>query len=224
MILHLNSLLLREWRLVWRRARDIGLALGFMVISASLFPIAVGPEPLQLSLMAGGVIWVLALIAVLMSLDRLFQHEFEDGSLEAIHLSPVPLELILLVKAILHWLSTALPLIAITPMVGLFMNLDKAAYAPLILGLLLATPSLSLVGTLGAALSVGARRSQILLTLLVLPLYIPILIFAASGLELERNALNANAHYLFLAALLCFFIIICPIAGAAALRYHNNNT
>ncbi|MFK7866238.1 MAG: heme exporter protein CcmB [Alphaproteobacteria bacterium] len=220
MIFLFKTLFLREWRVAWRRAEDIGIALGFMLIATSLFPIAVGPEPQRLSLMASGVIWVIALIAVLMSLDRLFHQDHHDGVLMQLLLSNVPPSMIILTKAFTHWLSTGVPLIAITPLAGMFLNLPLNAYLPLLLSLLLATPSLSLIGTLGASLTVGARRSAILLTLLVLPLYIPVLIFAVTGVEAAMTSLNPAPHFLILGALLILSLVACPLGGGAAIKFH----
>ena len=218
----LKALFLREWRLTWRHAGDIGVTLGFLLIACSLFPLAVGPEPKRLAMMAGGVIWVLCLLAVIISLDRLFQKDHDDGILAQLYLSQTPAFLLVMVKAFVHWLSIALPIIAITPLAGLFLNLPTPAFFPLLLGLLLATPSLSLIGTMGAALTLGTRRSAILLTILILPFYIPILIFAVIGFETYLSGLNAMPHFLILAVLFIMSILICPFIGGQAIKLHQH--
>lgn len=214
-----RAVLLRDLRLAIRQSADLALVLGFFVIAASLFPFGVGPSPDTLARIAPGVIWVLALLSVMLSLDRLFQQDLADGSLEQMALSPTPLSLVVLAKCLAHWLTTGLPLIAIAPLIGILLNLPAEGYAVLLAGLALGTPSLSLIGAVGAALSLGARRSGLLIALLVLPLYIPILIFGVTAVDAVLTSVPPTAHFLYLAAILMAAIPLAPLAAAAAVRH-----
>jgi len=214
-ILHL---ILRDLRLALRQRADASLAVLFFVLTAALFPFGVGPEPNLLARMAPGVIWVTALLAVLLSLERMFLADYEDGSLELLILSPHPLELTVLAKALAHWLTTGLPLIAATPLIALFYNMDAAGLPMLMLAMALGTPSLSLIGAIGAALTLGARRGGVLIPLLVLPLNVPVLIFGVSAVDAALGGLNAKPHIMFLGALFLGFLVLAPLASAAALR------
>jgi heme exporter protein B len=164
------------------------------------------------------VIWVTALLAVLLSLERLFLADYEDGSLELLVLAPQPLELAVLGKALAHWLTTGLPLIAAAPILAIIYNMDPAGLPMLLLAMALGTPSLSLIGTVGAALTLGARRGGVLIPLLVLPLNVPILIFGVAALDAAMAGLNARPHILFLGAFLLGATVLAPLAAAAALR------
>jgi heme exporter protein B len=190
----------------------------FFVLTAAIFPFGVGPEPNLLARMGPGVIWVTALLAVLLSLERLFLADYEDGSLELLVLTPLPLELAVLAKALAHWLTTGLPLIAAAPLLALLYNMDPAALPMLIVAMLLGSPSLSLIGAIGAALVLGARRGGVLIPLLVLPLNVPVLIFGVGAVDAALFGLNARPHLLFLGAILLLFLVVTPLAGAAALR------
>lgn len=214
-----RAVLLRDLRLAIRQSADLALVLGFFVIAASLFPFGVGPSPDTLARIAPGVIWVLALLSVMLSLDRLFQQDLADGSLEQMALSPTPLSLVVLAKCLAHWLTTGLPLIAIAPVIGILLNLPAEGYAVLLAGLALGTPSLSLIGAVGAALSLGARRAGLLIALLVLPLYIPILIFGVTAVDAVLTSVPPTAHFLYLAAILMAAIPLAPMAAAAAVRH-----
>ncbi len=214
-----RAVLLRDLRLAIRQSADLALVLGFFVIAASLFPFGVGPSPDTLARIAPGVIWVLALLSVMLSLDRLFQQDLADGSLEQMALSPTPLSLVVLAKCLAHWLTTGLPLIAIAPVIGILLNLPAEGYAVLLAGLALGTPSLSLIGAVGAALSLGARRAGLLIALLVLPLYIPILIFGVTAVDAVLTSVQPTAHFLYLAAILMAAIPLAPLAAAAAVRH-----
>ncbi|WP_420419077.1 heme exporter protein CcmB [Pacificispira sp.] len=214
-----RAVLLRDLRLAIRQSADLALVLGFFVIAASLFPFGVGPSPDTLARIAPGVIWVLALLSVMLSLDRLFQQDLADGSLEQMALSPTPLSLVVLAKCLAHWLTTGLPLIAIAPVIGILLNLPAEGYAVLLAGLALGTPSLSLIGAVGAALSLGARRAGLLIALLVLPLYIPILIFGVTAVDAVLTSVPPTAHFLYLAAILMAAIPLAPLAAAAAVRH-----
>jgi heme exporter protein B len=197
---------------------DAFMAVTFFVIAGALFPLGVGPEPAVLARIAGGVIWVTALLAVLLSLDRLFQQDFEDGSLDLLVLAPTPLEATVMAKAAAHWLTTGLPLIAASPVLAVLLNLPAAGYPVLLAAMALGTPSLSLIGAIGAALSLGARRGGVLMSLLVLPLYVPVLIFGVAAVDAATLGLSAQPHLLLLGAILAAALPLAPWAAAAALR------
>jgi heme exporter protein B len=211
-------LVARDLRLAMRQGGDAAMVIAFFVLTVVLFPFGVGPEPELLQRIAAGIVWVTALLAALLSLERLFQADYEDGSLEALALLPLPLEAQVLAKCLAHWLVTGLPLIIVAPLLALLLHLDSAGYPALIAGMILGTPILSLVGAIGAALSLGARRGGVLLSLLVLPLYIPILIFGVAAIEAEIAGFGARPHLLLLAALLVLAVGLVPFAAAAALR------
>ncbi len=194
------------------------MVVGFFVMTVILFPFGVGPEPELLQRIAAGIIWVTALLAALLSLERLFQGDYEDGSLEALILLPLPLEAQVLAKCLAHWLVSGLPLTLVAPLLGLLLHLDSAGYGTLMLGMALGTPILSLLGAVGAALTLGARRGGVLLSLLVLPLYIPVLIFGVAAVEAQIAGFGARPHLLLLAALLVLALGLVPFAAAGALR------
>lgn len=214
-----GAVLARDLRLALRQSVDLGLVLGFFVIAAALFPFGVGPDPAVLADMAPGIVWVLALLAVMLSLDRLFQADHADGALEQFVLAPVPLPVIVLAKALAHWLTAGLPLIAAAPLIALMLNLPAPAYGVLLAGLALGTPTLSLIGAVGAALALGARRAGLLTAVLVLPLFIPVLIFGATAVDAHLAGLDVGAHFLYLGALLAAAIPLAPWAAAAAIRH-----
>ena len=211
-------LVARDLRLALRQRADAGMVVLFFVLTAALFPFAVGPEPNLLARMAPGVIWVTALLAVLLSLERLFLADYEDGSLELLALAPLPLEATVLAKALAHWLTTGLPLVVAGPLLALLYNMDAAGLPMLVLAMALGSPSLSLIGAVGAALTLGARRGGVLIPLLVLPLNIPVLIFGVAAIDAELAGLSARPHLLFLGALFLVSLVTAPLAGAAALR------
>lgn len=213
-----RHMLLRDLRLAFRQGMDVFMAVTFFVIAGALFPLGAGPEPGMLARIAGGVIWVNALLAVLLSLDRLFQQDFEDGALDLLVLSPMPLEATVLAKTTAHWLTTGLPLIAASPLLAVLLNLPASGYPVLLAAMALGTPSLSLIGAIGAALSLGARRGGVLMSLLVLPLYIPVLIFGVAAVDAAVMGLSAWSHLLFLGAILAAALPLAPLAAAAALR------
>ena len=211
-------LVARDLRLALRQRADAGMVVLFFVLTASLFPFAVGPESNLLARMAPGVIWVTALLAVLLSLERLFLADYEDGSLELLALAPLPLEATVLAKALAHWLTTGLPLVAAGPLLALLYTMDAAGLPMLVLALALGSPSLSLIGAVGAALTLGARRGGVLIPLLVLPLNIPVLIFGVAAIDAALAGLSPRPHLLFLGALFLVTLVTAPLAGAAALR------
>lgn len=212
------SVVARDLRLALRQRGDAVMVVLFFVLTALLFPFAVGPDPNLLARVAAGVIWVTALLAVLLSLERLFLADYEDGSLELLALAPVPLSLIVLAKALAHWLTTGLPLIAAAPLIAVVYNMDGAAVPVLVLALALGTPTLSLTGAVGAALTLGARRGGVLVPLLVLPLYIPVLIFGVAAVDAALAGSSARPHLLFLGAIALLMLVVAPLAAGAALR------
>ena len=212
------GLIRQDLRLGMRQGGDIGLVLGFFVLAVILFPFGIGPEPELLRRVAAGIVWVAALLAAVLSLDRLFAADYADGGLDQIALSAMPLEMAVLAKSAAHWLTTGLPLVIVSPLLAMLVDLDPAALPSLVLGLLLGTPAMSLVGAIAAGLSLGARRPGVLTTLLVLPLYLPPLIFGTGAVEASLAAEGARAHLLLLAALTVAAVPLAPLAAAAALR------
>ena len=208
----------RDLRLALRQRSDALMVVLFFVLTAALFPFGIGPEPNILTRVAPGVIWVTALLAVLLSLDRIFLADYEDGSLELLALAPQSLGLSVLGKILAHWLTTGLPLIAATPLIALLYNMDAAALPVLFAAMALGTPSLSLIGAIGASLTIGARRGGVLIPLLVLPLYVPVLIFGVAAVDAALAGLSARPHLLLLAAVLMVALPLAPIASAAAVR------
>ena len=213
------ALLKRDLVLSYRQGIDAWVVVLFFLAAGILFPFAIGPEPNALMRVSTGVVLSMAALAALLSLDRLYQGDFEDGSLDQMALGPLPLELTALAKALAHWLSTGLPLLIAAPLLALMLNAPTEGYGPMLLALALATPALSLLGGLGAALTLGSRRGGILLTLLILPLYVPVLIFAAGvisrSLLLEGDLAGA---LLLLSGLDLGLLAVTPWATAAALR------
>ncbi|MEY8203492.1 MAG: heme exporter protein CcmB [Bermanella sp.] len=214
----LIALLKRDLLLAFRSRGDLLNPLMFFMVVASLFPLAVSPDPALLGSIAAGVIWVGALLAALLSLDLMFKGDYEDGSLEQMLLMPQPAMLMVLVKVLVHWLVAGLPLAFIAPLLGLMLGLADGGFMPLILSLLLATPTLSLLGAIGAGLTVGLRKGGMLMPLLILPLYIPVLIFAASAVQAGVQGTSYLGHMAFLGAYLALTLVVAPLAAAAALR------
>ncbi len=185
---------------------------------ATLFPLGVSPEPTLLAILAPGVVWVAALLATLLAMDSLFRSDFEDGSLEQILLSPQPLFVVVLGKVLAHWMMTGLPLTLMAPLLGVMLFLPAEGMQGLMLSLLIGTPTLSLVGAIGAALTVALRKGGVLISLLVLPLYIPVLIFGTAAVEAALTGLPVGGHLALLGALLALGLALAPLAIAAALR------
>jgi heme exporter protein B len=213
-----GAILRRDLRLGLRRGGDSLQPVLFFVLAATLFPLGVGPAPEVLARIGVGVLWVLALLAVMLSLDRLYQGDAEDGSLELLAQGVLPLELVALAKGLAHWLTSGLVLVLASPLLALLMQLPADALGVLALALLVGTPTLTLVGGIAAALLIGARRSSVLLALLVLPLYIPVLIFGVGAVEGEVMGLSGRPQLLILAAMLLAALALAPFATAAALR------
>lgn len=208
----------RELQLALRRRSDLVNPLIFFLMVATLFPLGVSPEPTLLAILAPGVVWVAALLATLLAMDSLFRSDFEDGSLEQILLSPQPLFVVVLGKVLAHWMMTGLPLTLMAPLLGVMLFLPAEGMTGLMLSLLIGTPTLSLVGAIGAALTVGLRKGGVLISLLVLPLYIPVLIFGTAAVEAALTGLPVGGHLALLGALLALGLALAPLAIAAALR------
>ena len=212
------AVIARDLRLAMRRQADIVSALFFFIIVVSLFPLGVGPEPDLLRKLAPGVLWVAALLATMLSLPRLFADDLRDGTLEQLALAPHPLGLVVLEKVIAHWLVSGLPLAVLAPILGLQFDLSAEGLLVLTGSILLGTPALSGIGGIGAALTLGLRGGGVLLSLLVLPLYIPVLIFGAGAVDAAVTGLGGQAHLSLLAALTCAALGFAPWAAAAALK------
>ena len=213
-----TGLFRHDLRLALRQAGDTGLVLGFFVLAVVLFPLGVGPEPALPQRIGAGIIWVAALLAALLSLDRLFEADYRDGGLELLALSELPLELAVLAKCAAHWVLTGLPLAVVSPLLALFVDLESTTILTLVLGLAIGTPALSLIGAVAAALTLGARRQGVVLSILVLPLYVPPLVFGAGAVEASAAGIGERANLLILGALSLAALALCPWASAAALR------
>ena len=212
------TILRRDLLLAFRRRSDVATTLFFFLIVSSLFPLGIGPEPAVLSSIAPGVLWVAALLAGMLSLTRLFSADFTDGTLEQMLLAPQPLALLVLAKVFAHWMICGLPVVLLAPIIGLQFALPNDALLILVLALFLGTPALSLIGAIGAALTLGVRGSGLLIALLVLPLYIPVLIFGAGAVAASQHGMTAQAHLSLLAACSLLSLVLAPMATAAALR------
>jgi len=212
------AILKRDLTLALRHRSEMANPLVFFVVVVSLFPLALGPEQDILTRVAPGILWVAALLAATLAMDGMFRSDFEDGSLEQLLLSPHPPSVLVLAKILAHWLITGLPLILISPLLALFLHLPGQALGVLLATLALGTPVLSMVGAIGVALTVGLRRGGLLLTLLVLPLYVPVLIFAAGAVDNAAAGFPVAGQLYFLAALLVLSVTLAPLATAASLR------
>lgn len=214
-----SALLQRDMVMTWREGGAVGTALGFYVMVITLLPLGIGPDLNLLARIAPGLLWVALMLAALLSLGRLFESDLEDGSLDVLATSGLPLEAVAAVKCTAHWLGTALPLVLMAPVLGLLLNLPLDAYGPLMLSMLLGTPAVSFIGGIGAALTVRARRGGVLIALLMLPLFVPTLIF---GIETVSSAVvDAGAFwpsFLILSAISMASVVLAPLATAAALR------
>lgn len=213
-----SAVVKRDLRLVARRMSEMAHPVLFFIIVVSLFPFGVGSDPLQLAKIGSGIIWVGALLATLLALEGLFRSDYDDGSLEQIILSGQPLTVLVLAKVFVHWCATGLPLIVVTPLLSVFLDLDGQVLIALLASLALGTPTLSLIGAVGIALTVSIKRSGLLLTLLVLPLYIPVLIFGAGVAVAAQAGLPTAGHFYLLGAMSVLSLVLAPIAAAAALR------
>jgi heme exporter protein B len=220
---HAFSLVLkRDLTIALRHRDDILNPLIFFVIVITLFPLGIGPEAQTLSRIAPGIIWVAALLATLLSLDRLFKADYNDGSLEQMLLSPHPIFVLVLAKITAHWLITGLPLMLIAPLLAVLLHLDENSYTALVVTLFLGTPVLSLLGAIGVALTVGIKKGGVLLSLLVLPLYIPVLIFATSAIDSAALGLPYSGQLAIIGALFVGSLTLAPFAVGAALKVSTN--
>ncbi|VAW82564.1 ABC transporter involved in cytochrome c biogenesis, CcmB subunit [hydrothermal vent metagenome] len=211
-------LLRRDLTLAYRRRSEMINPLLFFVLVTALFPLGVGADPTLLREIGPGIIWVAALLASLLSLETVFRSDFDDGSLEQLLLSPHPLSILMIAKVLAHWLITGLPLLIVAPLLGVLLNLSGEAMRTLLITLALGTPVLSLIGAIGVALTVGLRKGGTILSLLVLPLYVPVLIFASSAVANSDAGLPVSAHFSLLTALLVLAVSLSPAATAASLR------
>ena len=217
----LLALIRREITLAYRQGGGVGSAIGFFLVVVTLLPIGLGPDSALLARIAPGAIWIAMLLAVLLSVDRVFQPDHEDGSLEQMMLAPMSLELVVIAKTAAHWITTVIPLAIAAPLFGLLLNLAPQTAGPLILSALIGSPALSFLGTMGAALTLDLRRGGLLVSLLILPLYIPVLIFAVSASAGAAVAPDLFApSLLILLALSLAALVLCPLAAAAAIRSH----
>ena len=214
----MRCIFMRDLRIALRRRADTFAALFFFVIVVSLFPLGVGPEPALLRSMAAGVVWVAALLASMLSLTRMFADDHQDGTLEQLLLSATPLPLLVFAKMAAHWLASGLLLALVSPLLALQFDLPPASVGVLALSLLLGTPLLSLIGGIGAALTVGLRGGGVLLSLLVLPLYVPVIIFGSGAVQASSAGLGIAGHFSLLGAMLVLALFLAPLATAAALR------
>jgi heme exporter protein B len=212
------ALLRRDFKLVWRRRGDAVNPLLFAIIVVALFPLALGPETTVLARISSGTILVAVLLAMLLSLDALFRSDLEDGALEQLVMSPHPLSLLLGCKVLVHWVTTALPLLAAAPLLAQLLHMPSGSLGVLLMALALSTPLLSLIGSVCVALTVGMRRSGMLLSLLVLPLIVPVLIFGAGACDAAQMGLPYTAPLLWLGAWLVVALVLAPLAAAAALK------
>ncbi|MFW5443147.1 MAG: heme exporter protein CcmB [Methylococcaceae bacterium] len=212
----------RDLVLAFRRRAEMANPVFFFILVVTLFPLGVGAQPKLLQAMAPGIIWVSALLAVMLSLDSLFRSDFDDGSLEQMLLSSHPLTILVLGKIIAHWLVTGLPLLVVAPLLAVFLGLPEQALGTLLITLVLATPVLSLIGSIGVSLTVGLRRGGMILSLLVLPLYVPVLIFASNAVEMAGNGLAVDAQINILIAIFFMSAVLAPLPAAAALKMSVN--
>lgn len=214
----ISGIIRRDLLLAMRRWSDAAMSVFFLVIVVSLFPLGVGPEPAVLRTIAPGVLWVAALLTCLLSLSRVFTPDYLDGVLEQMVLVPQPLSLLVLGKVLAHWVISGLPVVLLSPLLGLQFGLDGEALGVLVLSLLLGTPTLSMIGAIGAALVLGVRGSGLLVALLVLPLYVPVLIFGAGAVTSSMAGIGGEANLSLLGAFLVLSLFLAPWATAAALR------
>ncbi|MBY0430157.1 MAG: heme exporter protein CcmB [Rhodospirillales bacterium] len=208
----------RDLRLALRQGSDSVMVVTFFVLTVVLFPFGIGPEMNILERVSAGILWVTALLASMLSLDRLFQADYEDGSLELLALTPTPLEVVVMAKVVAHWLTTGLPLMIAAPALAVLLHMNADGFGTLLAAMALGTPTLSLIGAIGAALVLGARRGGVLLSLLVLPLYVPVLIFGVGAVDAAVQGLSGDAQLMVLGGILLGALPLCPLAAAAAVR------
>ncbi|USD66000.1 heme exporter protein CcmB [Vibrio sp. SCSIO 43136] len=222
MISGMITIVRRELLIAFRRQADILNPLWFFIIVVTLFPLSIGPDPNLLARISAGIVWVAALLSALLSLERLFRDDFQDGSLEQMMLMPLPLQVSVIAKVIAHWLLTGLPLILISPLLAVLLSLNFDTWLAVVTTLLLGTPTLSFIGAIGVALTVGLQKGGVLLSLLILPLYIPVLIFATSAIDAASIGMAYNGQLAILGAMLAGAATLTPFAISAALRVSVN--
>ena len=220
----MRSLFLRDLRVAFRQKQDLLNPLLFFIMVVSLFPLGVSPEVSFLSRAGSGILWVAALLSVLLSLDHLFRHDYDDGTLEQLVLQPQSLFLLVLAKTLAHWVVTGLPLVLLSPVLGVMVHLEGNSLGMLCLTLLIGTPVLSLIGSIGAALTLGLRSAGVLLSLLIIPLYIPVLIFGTGTVAAAAEGAPAGAYIALMGAFLVLAVTLAPFATAAALRISLSNS
>jgi heme exporter protein B len=218
-----TAIIRRDLVLAMRRRSEIANPVLFFILVITLFPLGIGAQPKLLQAIAPGIIWVSALLATMLSLDSLFRSDFDDGSLEQILLSPHPTSILVLGKITAHWLTTGLPLLIVAPLLAVFLGMPNQSLGVLLLTLLLGTPVLSLIGAVGVALTVGLRRGGMILSLLVLPLYVPVLIFASNAVEMASGGLPVTAQVNILISMLLMALVLAPWPTAAALKMSINS-
>ncbi|MFB2705690.1 MULTISPECIES: heme exporter protein CcmB [Marinobacter] len=214
----------RDMRVAFRQRQDLLNPLLFFIMVVTLFPLGVSPEASFLKQSGAGILWVAALLSVLLSLDHLFRHDFDDGTLEQLVLQPQPLFLLVLAKTVAHWMLTGLPLVILTPVLGVMVHLDGNSIVILCLTLLIGTPVLSLIGSIGAALTLGLRSAGVLLSLLIIPLYIPVLIFGTGTVAAAADGAPLGGYLALMGAFLVLATTLAPFAAAAALRISMSNS
>ncbi|AUI86654.1 heme exporter protein CcmB [Vibrio azureus] len=222
MISSMMTIIRRELLIAFRRQADILNPLWFFIIVITLFPLGVGPASDLLARIAAGIIWVAALLSALLSLERLFRDDFQDGALEQMMLMPIPLQLVVISKVMAHWLLTGLPLILISPLIAILLSLDFNTWLAVVLTLMIGTPTLSFIGAIGVALTVGLQKGGVLLSLLILPLFTPILIFATAAIDAAALGMAYNGQLAILGAMLAAAVTLTPFAISAALRISVN--
>jgi heme exporter protein B len=220
----MRSLFLRDLRVAFRQKQDLLNPLLFFVMVVSLFPLGVSPEASFLSEAGSGILWVAALLSVLLSLDHLFRHDYDEGTLEQLMLQSQPLFLLVLAKTLAHWVVTGLPLVLLSPVLGVMVHLEGNSLGMLCLTLLIGTPVLSLIGSIGAALTLGLRSAGVLLSLLIIPLYIPVLIFGTGTVAAAAEGAPVGAYIALMGAFLVLAVTLAPFATAAALRISLSNS
>ncbi|NOU20575.1 MAG: heme exporter protein CcmB [Methyloglobulus sp.] len=218
-----TAIVRRDLVLAMRRRSEIANPVLFFILVITLFPLGIGAQPKLLQAIAPGIIWVSALLATMLSLDSLFRSDFDDGSLEQILLSPYPTSILVLGKITAHWLTTGLPLLIVAPLLAVFLGMPNQSLSILLLTLFLGTPILSLIGAVGVALTVGLRRGGMILSLLVLPLYVPVLIFASNAVEMASTGLPVTAQVNILISMLLMALVLAPWPTAAALKMSINS-
>ena len=216
------ALVQRDLILVYRSANDAWVVLFFFVIAVTLFPLGIGPDPSVLQQFSGGIIWICALLSAMLSLDGVFQSDFDDGSLDQMILTSYPLELLVLGKCLVHWLTTGFPILLISPVLATMLNMNLDSYTTLLITMLLGTPTISLMGGVGAALVLGSRLSGVLISLIILPLIIPILIFSVAAINASVEGMEISSAVKLLGACLIISSVFCPWATAATLRHLTN--